>query len=117
MVRSKAPIPSQNGKTYVVLHTCCSPIYSASWLFVGFILSFFMGILFPQDVFSQEAVYVDYVESFNPACDTNSVSLPILNKERRLKSSSCLSFNIKYNNDVPDSVVKCLIVASDVWRS
>ena len=117
MVRSKAPIPSQNGKTYVVLHTCCSSIYSASWLFVGFILSFFMGILCPQDVFSQEAVYVDYVESFNPACDTNSVSLPILNKERRLKSSSCLTFNIKYNNDVPDSVVKCLIVASDVWRS
>lgn len=83
---------------------------------VGFILSMLAGI-YPQTVSSQEVVYVDYVESFNAIRDTNAVSLPILNKENRLKSNSCISFKIEHEKSVPDSVVKCLEVATDIWRS
>ncbi len=83
---------------------------------VGFIL-FIIVSLYSQIASSQETVYVDYVESFNVTHDTSAVSLPILNKRNRLKSNSCISFKIEHENNVPDSVVKCLEAATDIWRS
>lgn len=58
----------------MVFHTAC------------IILLILFGIS-PQIVYSQNVVYVDYVESFNEMHDTNMVSLPIINKKNRLKSS------------------------------
>lgn len=88
----------------MVFHTAC------------IILLILFGIS-PQIVYSQNVVYVDYVESFNEMHDTNMVSLPIINKKNRLKSNSCISFKIEPDSNVPDSVVKCLEVATDIWRS
>ena len=48
----------------MVFHTAC------------IILLILFGIS-PQIVYSQNVVYVDYVESFNEMHDTNMVSLPI----------------------------------------
>ena len=85
------------------------------WQFVGSLL-FILVSLFPIQVRSQELVYIDYIESFKTAPDTNAVSLPIVKKENRLKSNSCITFRIEHEQ-VPDSVVKCLEVAADIWRS
>lgn len=90
--------------------------YMVTYHSVGYILLILVSI-FPQIVSSQEKIYINYAESFNVANTTNTVSLPILSKENRLKSNSCISFKLKYENSVPDSVVKCLEVATDVWRS
>lgn len=74
-------------------------------------------ILFcPQNALSQDVVYIDYVEAFND-CDSVGISLPIKNKTERAKSSSSLSFVIEHDENVADSVVKCLEVATDIWRS
>ena len=54
----------------MVFHTAC------------IILLILFGIS-PQIVYSQNVVYVDYVESFNEMHDTNMVSLPIINKKNR----------------------------------
>lgn len=120
MARPIASIPVQDGELSAVLHkyrTCLTrQFYMSPWHFIGVVLLILVSI-YPQKMYSQEVVYVDYVESFNSTRDTNSVSLPILKKEYRLKSNSCISFKIEHENNVPDSVVKCLKVAADIWRS
>ena len=104
----------------VTLYKYCSHVkrqfYASSWHLVGFILCILVST-YPQKVYTQEAVYVDYIESLNSIPDTNFVSLPILKKEFRLKSNSCISFKIISEANVPDSVTKCLEVAADIWRS
>ncbi len=78
----------------------------------------FLSILtYPQKAFPQEMIYVDFIESFNEIPSTNNTSLPIINKSNRLKSTFSISFKIEHDNNVPDSVVKCLAVSSDIWRS
>ena len=104
----------------VTLYKYCSHVkrqfYASSWHLVGFILCILVST-YPQKVYTQETVYVDYIESLNSIPDTNFVSLPILKKEFRLKSNSCISFKIISEANVPDSVTKCLEVAADIWRS
>ncbi len=115
-----ASFPIKTGELSAVLHINYSSMKKRSCTVlrhpVGFIL-FIIVSIYPQIVSSQEAVYVDYVESFNAIDDTNAVSLPILSKGKRLKANSCISFKLEYENSVPDSVVKCLEVATDIWRS
>lgn len=75
-----------------------------------------LALIWSQYIFSQEKIYIDYVDKFDVS-DSVQVSLPILNKANRLKSNSAISFKIEHDENVPDSVVKSLKVASDVWRS
>ncbi len=84
--------------------------------FVG--IAFFLTLLScPQKALSQERFYIDYYESFNEAPSSSGVSFPVLNKANRLKSNSAISFKILHDESVPDSVVRCLEVSADIWRS
>ncbi len=73
--------------------------------------------ILPQNVLSQERFYIDYIDSFTESSSSGGFSLPIIDKAKRLKSKSAISFQIEHDANVPDSVVKCMEVASDIWRS
>lgn len=83
---------------------------------VGF-LFFLWAFLYPKEVASQEIIAIEHIESFSETSEPNGISLPIAKKEDRLKSGSRLTFQILYDENVPDTVVKCLQVAADIWRS
>lgn len=83
---------------------------------VGF-LFFLWAFFYPMEVASQETIAIEHIESFSETSEPNGMSLPIAKKEDRLKSGSRLTFQILYDENVPDTVVKCLQVAADIWRS
>lgn len=70
-----------------------------------------------QAVVAQGITTVEYVECFNESDAAGGITLPIVKKSERLKSNSAISFQIASEENVPDSVVKCLNVAADIWRS
>lgn len=83
---------------------------------VVFIIYTFISI-YSQKISAQETVCIDFIESFNNISSSDSISLPLVKKINRLKSTSAISFKINHDNSVPDSVVKCLEVSTDIWRS
>lgn len=87
-------------------------------LFKGyFVCILFCAFVCPHSVFAQEKQYIDFVETFNNSISYDEMSLPVVNKKDRLRNNSSISFKLEYASNVPDSVVKCLEVASDIWRS
>ena len=81
------------------------------------IVLFLLALFDSQVMLSQEIVTVDYVEHFQEnAVDTIS-SKPILSKVARINNKTATSFVISYDDNIPDSVSKCLQVATDIWRN
>lgn len=109
-------VPNHNsGHKRSSFHTSCVP-YSKKSSTLSRIFLLFVIFFCPQIVLSQDIVYIDYVEAFNDE-DSVGISLPMKNKTERSKSSSAISFSIEHEENVADSIVKCLEVVTDIWKS
>lgn len=82
--------------------------YRLTLLFLWLVLCF---------AYSQKREYVTYTESFTMDAEMKGITASIQPKTARLNSQSVVNFKIQAEEDVPDSVKKCLEVATDIWRS
>lgn len=81
------------------------------------IVLFLLSLFYSQVLLSQEIVTVDYVEHFEKNGVDSISSKPILSKVARINNKTAISFDISYDDNIPDSVSKCLQVATDIWRN
>lgn len=78
---------------------------------------FLLALVYPQETQSQTLVTIDYVEHFQENGTGIMSSQPILSKTARINNKTAISFDISYDENIPDSVSKCLEVATDIWRN
>lgn len=82
-------------------------------IFVMFLCTFVCSL----NIHSQERLYIDFVEKYNESASQTDVSLPLSHKANRLRHDYAISFQIEHDGSVPDSIVRCLEVSADIWRS
>ena len=78
---------------------------------------FLLVLVYPQETQSQTLVTIDYVEHFQENGAGIMSSQSILSKTARINNKTDISFDISYDENIPDSVSKCLEVATDIWRN
>lgn len=83
------------------------------WLMLCF--SIFVSCFGQLTVSAQNVEYITYVDNF--VSTTQNDNFPIFAKSDRVSSRSMLDIKDVFETEIPDSVIRCIKVAQDLWKS
>ena len=77
--------------------------------------SIFVSCFGQLTVSAQNVEYITYVDNF--VSTTQNENFPIFAKSDRVSSRSMLDIKDVFETEIPDSVIRCIKVAQDLWKS